>query len=120
MSRPSHTRLLLALVALPALACAQGGNLGEGASTGSLLQVLLGLVVGLGLGIAIGLLLVRPDSAPPKPLTGPVMIGLGLSIPILALAVFALYWTESLIAGAVVALGMAAAYVAFIARRWRR
>ena len=117
MSRPT---LSLFILVTPTLALAQGGNLGEGVSAGSLLQLLLGLITGLGLLIAIGLLIVRPDRDPPRPLTGPVVVGLVVSIPIVAGAVVTLLWLESLIAGAVVALGLGAAYVAFMARRWRR
>ncbi|MGK0360656.1 MAG: hypothetical protein ACI9U2_002969 [Bradymonadia bacterium] len=120
MFAPHPTLLTALLVTVPSWALAQGGNLGDGASTGSLVQLLLGLIAGLGLLIAIGLLLVRPHRDPPASLIGPAVIGLALSIPIVAVAVWALVGSASLLVGAGVALGLGAAYVAFIARRWRR
>lgn len=105
---------------LPAIAAAQGGNLGEGASSFSYVQLLLALIAGMGMLIAVGLLLVRPDHHKPPSVIGPALVGLGLAIPIVGLAVFAMLWLESLIAGAVVALGLGTGYVGFIAGRWRR
>lgn len=108
-------RWLPILLPLPALA--QGGHFLEGAQF-SLINVGLTLAVILGVLIAIGLLIARPASAPS--VTGPTLGGFALSVVFVVGATIAMFWTESLIVGAVVALGLGAAYVALIARWWRR
>lgn len=118
----SHARLAapLCLIALSTAAHAQGGHLGEGAPPGSFIGLLLGLVAGLGAIIALGLVIVRPAIATPPRLTGPVIGGLALALPIVALAVAAMLWLEALWPGIVIALGLGGGYVAAVRWRWRR
>lgn len=111
---------LLALLGLTASAHAQGGHLGEGAPPGFFISLLLGTVAIIGGVIALGLLIVRPEGDPPPRLTGPVIGGLALAIPITALVVVVMLWLEALWPGVVVALGLGGGYVAVIRARWRR
>lgn len=94
--------------------------MGEGAPPGFFISLLVGVAGAIGALVALALLIVRPQRSPPIKLTGAVLGGLGLAIPITALAVVAMLWIEALWPGIVIALGMGGAYVALMRRRWLR
>lgn len=113
-------RILLLLVVFVSVAHAQGGHFGEGAPPGFFIKLLVGIAGVIGALIALALLIVKPERSPPIKLTGAVLGGMGLAIPITALAVVAIFWLEALWPGIVVALGLGGAYVALVRRRWSR
>jgi hypothetical protein len=110
--------LSLLSILMPLQALAQGGHFLEGAQF-SLINAVLMLAVILGVLIAIGLIIARPADPAPS-LTGPTLGGLALAVVFVVGAAIVMVWTESVIVGAIVALGLGAGYVGLIARWWRR